>query len=292
MGWSDADGHPIPGEAGKLLRPVLCMTACDGYGGGQAALDVAASIELLHAFSLIHDDIEDGDELRRHRTTLWALVGVPLALNAGDGLFAKTFAALQEGMGNLSREAGLAVLRLFIDACLAMIEGQHRDIEFEAREAVSLVEYVEMVRGKTGAIIGAALALGGVCGGAAPSEIERLGAAGVDLGLAFQATDDVLAFWGDPAETGKAIGNDLARGKKSLPLVLAVESGLSVESRRNVDLTDVLSQLERVGAGEQAAQFARDHAGQARRAIEATALSATAVGRLMQLIDFSVERSR
>jgi geranylgeranyl pyrophosphate synthase len=136
------------------------------------------------------------------------------------------------------------------------------------------------------------LALGGVCGGAAPSEIERLGAAGVDLGLAFQATDDVLAFWGDPAETGKAIGNDLARGKKSLPLVLAVESGLSVESLRNVDLTDVLSQLERVGAGEQAAQFARDHAGQARRAIEATALSATAVGRLMQLIDFSVERSR
>jgi geranylgeranyl diphosphate synthase, type I len=292
MGWADAEGRPIASDAGKMLRPVLCLTACEGFGGSLAVIDIAAAIELLHAFSLVHDDIEDGDRERRHRTTLWALTGIPLALNAGDGLFAKAFEALQFGMVLLERDEGLRAMRLYLDGCLGMIEGQHMDIGFEARTSVALEEYVGMVRGKTGALIGASLALGALCGGARPSQVEDLRAAGVDLGLAFQAADDALAFWGDPAQTGKAVGNDLARGKKSLPLVLAVESGLSVEAIEKGDLDAVLGEFERLGVRESSAGFARECADRARRAIETVGLSSTAVERLVSLVDFAVVRDR
>jgi geranylgeranyl diphosphate synthase, type I len=292
MGWVDADGSPIAGDAGKMLRPVLCLTVCEGFDDSASATDVAAAIELLHSFSLVHDDIEDGDRERRHRATLWALTGVPLALNAGDGLFAKAFEALQLGMAQLERNSGLRAMRLYLDACLGMIEGQHLDIGFESRPSVTLDEYAGMVRGKTGALIGAALALGALCGGAAPNQVEALRQAGIDLGLAFQAADDVLAFWGDPAMTGKAVGNDLARGKKSLPLVLAVEAGLRSEAIERGDLDVVLREFGRLGVREASEDFALEHADRARRAIGAAGLSATANDRLDLLIDFAVVRER
>jgi geranylgeranyl diphosphate synthase type I len=292
MGWTDAGGSPVNGDAGKMLRPVLCLTVCNGFRESAGVLDVATAIELLHAFSLVHDDIEDGDRERRHRPTLWDVNGIPLALNAGDGLFAKAFEALQHGMEQLESDQGLRAMGIFLDACLQMIEGQHSDINFESRRSVSLEEYVAMVRGKTGALIGASFALGALCGGASPEQIEVLQVAGVDLGLAFQATDDALAVWGDPAQTGKAVGNDLAQGKKSLPLVLAVESGLDAETLRRSDLEVVLGEFERSGAREATTSFAREHAGRSRRAIEAAGLSASAVERLVALLDFAVVRVR
>jgi len=292
MGWTDELGRPADAEGGKMLRPVLCLTACSGYGDSEAAVDIATAVELLHAFSLVHDDIEDGDRQRRHRPTLWAQFGIPLAVNAGDGLFAKAGEAMYEGMLRLDKAEGLLALRLYLDACLRMIEGQHLDIEFEARPFVSLAEYVQMVRGKTGAILGAALALGAVCGGAEMSEVTQLGEAGIELGLAFQATDDALAFWGDPAETGKAVGNDLTRGKKSLVVVLAGERGLPLDSLRGTALRDVLHELGRSGCREEAERFALDHAAQARALIESAGLSAVARGRLLNLIDFAVARAR
>ncbi len=291
MGWTDEHGRPVEAETGKMLRPVLCLTACAGYGDSTAVVTIAAAIELLHAFSLAHDDIEDGDRERRHRPTLWAQFGIPLAVNAGDGLFALAGDALYEGIADLDRARGLQVLRLFSAACLGMIEGQHVDIEFESRPSVALAGYEEMVRGKTGAIIGAALAIGAVCGGAGASDVDRLREAGVELGLAFQATDDVLAFWGDPAETGKAVGNDLARGKKSLPVVLAAERGLSLDTLRGMPLADVLHELERFEAGARSEQFAREHALAARKSIGATGMSEVARERLTSLIDFSVARA-
>jgi geranylgeranyl diphosphate synthase type I len=290
LGWIDEQGAATGVDSGKMLRPVLCLTACSGFGDPGPAVGVAAALELLHAFSLVHDDIEDGDRERRHRPTLWARFGVPLALNAGDALFAHAYRALYEGLSELGRREASLGAGIFSDACLKMIEGQHLDIDFETRASVSPAEYTLMTRGKTGALIGAALALGALCGGAGDERVEQLRQAGVDLGLAFQATDDALAFWGDPAETGKAVGNDLQRGKQSLPLVLAVERGLTLERLRSMPLAQVQDALERTGSREATAGFARERAEAARRQLAEAGLAPAAEAKLVSLVDFAVSR--
>lgn len=272
LGWVDADGSPSNVPAGKLLRPVLCLTAAGGYGDALAALDAAVAIELLHAFSLVHDDIEDGDTERRHRPTLWTLRGVPLAINAGDSLFALAHRTLVAAAEGLAPERALTALRLFDDAVLRMIEGQHDDLEFESRPAVSLEAYLRMTSGKTGALIGASLALGGLFGGGPDADLGVLCEAGVAIGLAFQAVDDALAVWGDARRTGKAVGNDAARGKKSLPVVLARESS-DGESLRAATLA-----------------VAAEHAERGRALLRGTSMRSRAVDELNAVIDFILER--
>lgn len=275
LGWRDEHGHERAGASGKLMRPLVCLTAASGYGDAADALGAAAAVELLHAFSLVHDDIEDGDRERRHRLTLWALHGVPLAINAGDGLFALAYRTLHEGATALPPERAVLALRLFDSACLRMIEGQHYDLAFEATPSVSADEYLAMSAGKTGALLGASLALGALCGGAPGDDVERLQEAGVEIGLAFQAVDDALSVWGDASRTGKAVGNDVARGKKSLPAVLAADRGLPVEHQ---DVRDAVMRL------------ARDRAGRARALIAATAMARPAIDELDGMIEFTLRR--
>ena len=277
LGWRDEAGRPRGAPVGKMLRPVLCLAVASGYGDPARALDAAVAVELVHAFSLVHDDIEDGDVERRHRPALWALRGVPLAINAGDSLFAMAHRVLAGACESLPGDRALTVMRVFTDACLRMIEGQHRDIAFESRDEVSPAEYEAMAAGKTGALIGAALALGGLCGGAPDGDVERLEDAGVEAGLAFQAIDDGLALWGDAATTGKPAGNDVARGKKSLPAVLARERGIAPQ------VSDETLREETLG-------FARRHADAARRLIAETAMGESARRELDALVDFVVER--
>jgi geranylgeranyl diphosphate synthase type I len=290
MGWTDAQGRAVEAESGKRLRPALCLAACNGYAEPERAVGVAAALELLHAFSLAHDDIEDMDRERRHRPTLWDVFGVPMALNAGDALFAQAFEAIHEGLAALPPERITLALCRFVNTCLRLVEGQHLDMEFERQPSVSVEAYVRMARGKTGALIGAALALGATCGGASEEDVERLDQAGLELGLAFQAADDLLAFWGDPAETGKAVGNDLERGKKSLPVAFAAERGLTCERLRGLPLQAVLAELERVESRDRCEAFARERADLARRLIGETAISRTGAAQLGELIDFSVTR--
>src|SRR5262249_591179 len=152
-----------------------------------------------------------------HRPTLWALHGVPLAINAGDALFSLAHSTLVEACGMTRPELGIDVLRIFTDACMRMIEGQHFDLCFEARSSLSLGEYIDMAARTTGALMGAALAIGGCVANAPSCDVGLLRDAGEAAGLAFQALDDALAIWGEGAVTGKAVGNDLERGKKSLP---------------------------------------------------------------------------
>ncbi len=224
MGWADEDFAPKNYPAGKRLRPMFCLLACAELGGDpEDAIPAAAAIELLHNFSLIHDDVEDGDEVRRHRPTVWALWGVPQAINAGDGMFSIAFAAIQRlDRRGVDARITLDALQIFTTACIALTEGQYLDISFERRSDVTVEEYLRMINGKTAALIDASIAIGAIIGGGTPAQQKSLGHFGRSLGLAFQIQDDILGIWGDPAVTGKAAGNDILRRKKSLPLLYAL----------------------------------------------------------------------
>lgn len=224
LGWMDEQLRPQHSPAGKRLRPMLCLLACTEVGGDPAqALVAGAALELLHNFSLIHDDIEDGDELRRHRPTVWKIWGVPQAVNAGDAMFALAFAALQRlTRRGVSAEITLQALQRFTQICLALTEGQHLDMSFEQRSDVTVAEYMRMIQGKTAALVGASVAIGALIGGATAAQVNALQEFGCAIGLAFQIQDDILGIWGNPAVTGKAAGNDILRRKKSLPLLHAL----------------------------------------------------------------------
>ena len=225
MGWADESLRPGHFHTGKRVRPLLCLMACAAVGGDPTtALPAAAAVEILHNFSLIHDDIEDGDRTRRYRPTLWTLWGVPQAINAGDGMFALAFAALLGSQGRgVADAAVLAALTRFTDCCAALTEGQHLDMHFETRQMVTVAEYLRMIEGKTASLVATSLAMGALIGGAGATIGDALYRFGYHLGLAFQIRDDILGIWGDPAVTGKAAGNDILRRKKSLPLLYALE---------------------------------------------------------------------
>lgn len=224
LGWADAQFQPQHFPSGKRLRPIFCLLTCAEVGGDPAqALPAAAALELLHNFSLIHDDVEDGDETRRHRPTVWRVWGVPQAVNVGDGMFALAFAALQRLTGRgVKAKVVLAALERFTQTCVALTEGQHLDMSFEQRSQVRVDEYLRMIQGKTAALVGACTSIGALLGGASVPQQTDLLQFGQAVGLAFQIQDDILGIWGDPALTGKAAGNDILRRKKSLPLLHAL----------------------------------------------------------------------
>ncbi|MEU8246260.1 polyprenyl synthetase family protein [Nonomuraea sp. NPDC048916] len=218
LGWSDADGTPQEAGGGKNLRPAIAMLCAEAVGSpAESALPGAVAVELVHAFSLVHDDIIDHDERRRHREALWKAYGVGPALLAGDSLLALA----------IDQVAGDSVaMRYLSRALVELVRGQTEDMAFENRPwtgpgEVSAQEYVEMAAGKTGGLLGAAAAAGVVLGGA-PGLAERMWTMGRELGVAFQIIDDLLSMWGDPAVTGKPIHNDLRRGKKTFPVIAAL----------------------------------------------------------------------
>lgn len=224
MGWLDETFRPASVNGGKRIRPVICLLACAAVGApAQQALPAAAALELLHNFSLIHDDVEDDSPTRRHRPTVWALWGVPQAINAGDALFTlarRTLSGLAEQ--GLSPHRSLEAYRIFDDACLRLTEGQFLDMSFESRLDVTVEEYLAMIGGKTAALIGASLELGALVGGGDPQTRAALAEFGRHLGLAFQIQDDILGIWGDEAVTGKSAASDILTRKKSLPVVYAL----------------------------------------------------------------------
>ncbi len=223
LGWVDAGGAPVDGRTGKGVRPLVSLMACAAVGADPAqAHGVAAAVEMTHEFSLIHDDIEDGDTERRGRATLWTVAGVPHAINAGDALFSLARRQLTEAPPELPSRVALDLIRRYDTACLRLAEGQYLDIAFESAERVRLADYQLMILGKTGALLGAAAGMGARAGGASTADSDRLTRFGESVGVAFQMQDDVLGIWGDPDVTGKSAGNDLIRRKKSLPVVLAM----------------------------------------------------------------------
>ncbi len=223
LGWRDATLAPATSDAGKYIRPILAVLACRALGGSDVrVLPLAAAIQLLHDFSLIHDDIQDHSEQRRGRPTVWKLWGLDVGINVGDGLFAVAHRALH-GLFEAGVEPAtvLAVLRGFEEAILRICEGQHLDITGEGRFDITEARYLTMIRCKTAALIQAATGLGARLATDNEASIAAMSTFGEALGLAFQMQDDVLDIWGDPQHTGKPFAIDLLQPKLSLPVVHA-----------------------------------------------------------------------
>jgi geranylgeranyl diphosphate synthase type I len=219
LGWTAG------GAGGKRIRPLLCLLACAAAGGDwHQALPLAAAVELIHNFSLIHDDIQDNSPLRHGRATVWARWGAAQAINAGDAMFTLAFRAPHR-LAELSVPPAvmLTALAELTRTCLALTQGQYLDMAFEHRQRVSVADYLAMIEKKTAVLIAAAAALGASVAGGAPAQVTAFYRFGLNLGLAFQLQDDLLGIWGDPAMTGKSAASDLEKRKKSLPVVYGLE---------------------------------------------------------------------
>jgi len=222
LGWV-GDKNLIEAQ-GKRIRPLLVLLAAAASGGDwKNALPAAAAVEILHNFSLIHDDIEDGSPLRRGRETVWKKWGQALAINAGDTLFTLAFEAISTLQQTSPAHVTLNALQILNATCLQLTGGQHLDISYENERFISLDDYWRMIEGKTAALISACLRLGSLIGGGTEEQQNLLAEFGRSLGIAFQIQDDWLGIWGDAALTGKSTESDLLSGKKSLPVVYALQ---------------------------------------------------------------------
>ncbi len=258
LGWLDQSLAPAESDPGKLIRPQLVLLACRAAGGDPAqALPLAAGIQLLHDFTLIHDDIEDNSDTRRGRATLWSLWGLAQGINAGDGMFVLAHLAIHRlSEAGVPAERALAVLRRFDEVILQVCEGQFLDISFEGDLTISTDDYLAMIGRKTAILIAGACELGAMVAGAPPATAAALAEFGKSVGLAFQIEDDILGVWGDPEVTGKPRAADLYRRKVSLPVVHALAA-----SPARAELARRYSEGEMDDAAVAAALAALDAAG-------------------------------
>ena len=295
MGWEDG----VADTGGKRIRPALCMYGAEAFGAHiEEALPGAVAVELLHNFTLVHDEIQDRDETRHSRPTIWTVVGDAQAINVGNYLYTRSLSFLATCTAEADRK--VRALDLLLRATYAMLEGQWADISFESEPYLSADEYLRMVEGKTGALLGASVAIGAVLGGASRDDVELLRQWGVKLGLAFQARDDYLGIWGDPDVTGKPIGNDIARKKKSLPIVHGLSKPATAAVIRDTFQSDTPSgtQVERVVA---ALEYGRmdqlcleqttTYAEEASNLLADVSLNQEAREQLQQLTDYFVGRT-
>ncbi|HEU4429910.1 MAG TPA: polyprenyl synthetase family protein [Myxococcota bacterium] len=242
-GWQDADGRPAVQRGGKLLRPAFALLSAEAVGQpAERALAAGAALELIHDFTLLHDDVMDGDRERRGRATAWAVFGVGPALCAGDALvpLAQRVLLADESPARVAALASLA------EATETVIAGQMLDLAFERRRDIAVADYVRMASMKTGALLGCAASLGALLAEGPPESVTALAEFGRSLGLAFQAVDDWLGIWGDPRRVGKPAASDLRQRKASLPIVIgaAHEGAAGAELRALLGGREPLSEDE------------------------------------------------
>jgi geranylgeranyl diphosphate synthase, type I len=263
MGWSGAGSGPE--AAGKRIRPLLVLLTCSSCGTDwKVGLPAALSIELIHNFSLVHDDIQDGSDLRRGRQTVWTKWGMPQAINVGDVFFILSHQVLLGNMDMLQPGITLQSLAIINEACLALSNGQFLDISFERQTDVTVEDYWQMVSGKTAALLSACTQVGALLGGADETTQGNYRDFGHYLGLAFQVQDDYLGIWGDSALTGKSTESDLMAGKKSLPVIfgLARNGSFAQRWRESSIQPDELGHLSEVLAVEGAKLYTQEAADQ------------------------------
>ncbi|MDT0268372.1 polyprenyl synthetase family protein [Streptomyces sp. DSM 44915] len=309
FGWIDADGRPTEADSGKAVRPALALLSAEAAGAAaEVGVPGAVAVELVHNFSLLHDDLMDGDEQRRHRDTVWKVHGPAQAILVGDALFALA-GELILAAGDDATAARAA--RRLAAASRQLIDGQAQDIAFEHRERVSVDECLTMEGNKTGALLACAASIGAVLGGADERLADALDTYGRHLGLAFQAVDDLLGIWGDPRSTGKLTWSDLRQRKKSLPVVAAMaadgpaagrltalltaDAKKSREEFEDFDEAEFAARaalIEEAGGRQWTADEARRQYDTAVGALAGVELPAATRERLTALADFVVVRSK
>lgn len=226
MGWTgEGAGPEVTGKRIRPLMVLLCASACGG--DWQSALPASAAVELVHNFSLVHDDIQDNSDKRRGRPTTWVKWGAPMAINVGDALFVMSNQAMIDLKTNYPAEVVVKAGEILHNACLELTRGQFLDMSFEERTDLTVEDYWPMISGKTAALLSACCHIGSLLGGADDTRQEAYRSFGHYLGLAFQVQDDILGIWGDESVTGKSAAGDLVEGKNSLPVL----AGLSADGK-------------------------------------------------------------
>jgi len=263
MGWTGEGAGPE--ATGKRIRPLLVLLSTAACGADwQSALPAAAAVELVHNFSLVHDDIQDNSEKRRGRPTIWVKWGMPMAINVGDALFVMSNQALMNLKGNYPAEIVVRGADIFHDTCLELTRGQFLDMSYEERVDLAVEDYWPMISGKTAALLSACCHLGALLGVANESRQESYRAFGHYLGLAFQVQDDILGIWGDESLTGKSAASDLVEGKNSLPVLagLGTNGKFAARWQQGPIQVDEVQELARLLASEGGYEAATDAAKQ------------------------------
>lgn len=313
LGWIDQQGKPDD-AAGKRARPALCMLGAAAISADSAAqrraLHGAAAVEFVHNFSLVHDDIQDQDEQRRGRPTVWTIWGVSQAINAGDALRELADLALLRAHGEQGEQGADASAEAILDAAarlngatLRMIEGQYLDLTFEERLDVELDEYLRMVERKTGAMMGVSLAIGATLAGGSARQADALQRAGERLGRCFQIRDDWLGVWGDAAALGKSTQSDIRRKKKSFPVLWTLRNAPAavrrslldawrIEALSDEDVAAVQALLDESGASEAADEAAEREYQAFRSALLDCQPREEAVAELEAIAAFTMQRDR
>lgn len=295
MGWRDEQMQPANVNAGKQIRPVICLLACQAAGGNwQQAVPAAAAIELLHNFSLIHDDIEDASPTRRGRKTLWTIWGQEQAINAGDAMFALAHIALNRLIDRgVGAETAVLALRRFDETCVRLTQGQHADMDFETRDSVSVDEYLAMITGKTAVLLSLCTELGALIAGKDTNIVDHYAQFGLNLGLAFQVIDDILGIWGDEALIGKSASTDILTKKKTLPVLYGLNQNSDLrqlylqENTDEVFVKQAITILDSTGARKDATERATYYSETALGHLEEaqpTGLASTALKQLSALL--------
>jgi geranylgeranyl diphosphate synthase, type I len=272
MGWTGEGAGPQ--AAGKRVRPLLVLLSVASCLSNKKeakinnsnwlhAISASASVELIHNFSLVHDDIQDNSELRRSRKTAWVKWGAPMAINVGDALFVIANQAINDLKTHYPAEMIVRAAEILGNCCLDLTRGQYLDMSYEERTDLVMEDYWQMISGKTSALLSACTHIGALLGYAQRDQQEAFRLYGHHLGQAFQVQDDILGIWGDEALTGKSAASDLVEGKNSLPVLYALEQNNEFAKRwkqgpiRNEEVSDIASLLEAEGArafAEQAAE--------------------------------------
>ncbi len=302
MGWQDERGQPCDRESGKFVRSTLCLLSCQAVGGDASQITpAAAAIELVHNFSLIHDDIEDASYERHHRPTVWKLWGQSQAINAGDAMFTLAYLALlglKEKQIPDDRIVGSA--RMLSLACLELCEGQFLDVEYENRLDITIEDYLYMAGKKTATLFATSASLGAYLGCEDSRLVNLFYQFGKELGIAYQICDDILGIWGTEEGIGKPV-NDISQKKKTLPVVYGLQncegetrkrlkelySQKSIEGER---VREVMNILEQLGTRGYAEDLAEQHYVNALAQLEATGLDISRQAQLRELARFLIKR--
>lgn len=299
LGWVDERDQPYSLATGKRIRPILLLVCTESCGGNwRAALPAATSVELLHNFSLIHDDIQDNSPTRHSRPTLWKVWGEANAINAGDAMFALAYIALSSLQKTLLEpDRVLNIWGIFNQVVLELTRGQHLDMRFEHQPNVTVDDYISMIKGKSAALLAACAQIGALVAMDSQDRANLFREFGLNLGIAFQIHDDILGIWGNPAVTGKSIATDIISRKKSLPVLYGLEKSSTLrsiyqqEALSEADVHEAFNLLSAAGAENYARQEEAAYYQQARNFLEKASPGREAAGWLDQIMTTLFQRA-